>query len=298
LPLNYSNTFSEHIRQMNSRKFLFVLGLAFLVASLFTKQSVVMAQDAPVASSDRVFENPDIVPMFTEGTAAMHNFISSTLSYPADARERDEQGLVVYTFVVEKDGSLSNFNIIHRADPLLNDEALRILQAMLSWRPARHGGEIVRSETYVPMYFRLNKNAVAASGNQTAAPGTNVYAKTDLDFIENNDIYTIVDQMPRYTYGEEDLGKFIAHNMRYPIKAKQDGIEGRILCSFIVGVDGAISNIEVVDGLDPALDNEAIRVLGLMPKWIPGENGGEKVNVKCLLPIDFTIDEEPIPPFP
>ena len=84
--------------------------------------------------------------------------------------------------------------------------------------------------------------------------------------------------------------------MRYPVKAKQEGIQGRILCSFVVGEDGAISNIEVVEGLDPELDNEAIRVLGLMPRWIPGENKGIKVNVKCLLPIDFKIDEEPIPP--
>lgn len=267
----------------------------FICATLVTNQSVIMAQEVPISSSDRVFENPDIIPMYTGGTTAMHNFISSTLSYPADARERDEQGLVVYTFVVEKDGTLSNFNIIHRADPLLNDEALRILQAMPPWRPARHNGEIVRAETYVPMYFRLNKNAAASTG-QAAGPGTNVYAKTDLDIIESNEIYTIVDQMPRYTYGEEGLAKFIAHNMRYPIEAKQNGIEGRILCSFIVGADGAISNIEVVDGLDAALDKEAIRVLGIMPKWVPGENGGEKVNVKCLLPIDFTIDEDPIPP--
>ena len=280
---------------MNSRKFLFIFAAMFICATLVTNQSVIMAQEVPVSSSDRAFENPDIIPMYTGGTPAMHNFISSTLSYPADARERDEQGLVVYTFVVEKGGTLSNFNIIHRADPLLNDEALRILQAMPPWRPARHNGEIVRAETYVPMYFRLNKNAAASTG-QAAAPGTNVYAKTDLEIIESNEIYTIVDQMPRYTYGEEGLAKFIAHNMRYPIESKQQGSEGRILCSFIVGADGAISNIEVVDGLDAALDREAIRVLGIMPKWIPGENGGEKVNVKCLLPIDFTIDEDPIPP--
>lgn len=281
---------------MNSRKFLLVLAMAFLATHFVAESSKIMAQDPPISRSDRVYENPDVVPLYTGGTSAMHNFISSTLSYPADARERDKQGLVVYTFVVEKDGSLSNFNIIHRADPLLNDEALRILQAMPPWRPARHNGEIVRAETYVPMYFRLNKNA-AATGTRTAAPGTNVFAKTDLEVIENNEIYTIVDQMPRYTYGEEGLSKFIAHNMRYPVQAKQDGIEGRILCSFIVGSDGSISNIEVVDGIDPALDKEAIRVLGIMPKWVPGENGGEKVNVKCLLPIDFTIDEDPIPPF-
>ena len=108
-------------------------------------------------------------------------------------------------------------------------------------------------------------------------------------------ILTIVDQMPRYVFGEQGLAEFIAHNIRYPKEARQQGIEGRILCSFIVGSDGSISNIEVVEGLHPQLDNEAIRVLGLMPRWEPGLNDGEKVNVKCLLPIDFTIDEEPIP---
>src|SRR5690554_4863674 len=247
---------------MNSRKFLFIFAAMFICATLVTNQSVIMAQEVPYTTLFRIVENPDVIPIYVGGTPAMHNFISSTLIYPDDARERDEQGLVVYTFVVEKDGSLSNFNIIHRADPLLNDEALRILEAMPPWRPARHNGEIVRAETYVPMYFRLNKNAVARTGGRAAAPGTNVYAKTDLDFIENNVIYTIVDQMPRYTYGEEGLGKFIAHNMRYPVKAKQEGIEGRILCSFIVAADGSISNIEVVEGIDPDLDREAIRVLG------------------------------------
>ena len=87
------------------------------------------------------------------------------------------------------------------------------------------------------------------------------------------------------------VGRHRAHEA----SRRQQGIEGRILCSFIVAKDGSISNIEVVEGLYPQLDNEAIRVLGLMPRWVPGENDGEKVNVKCLLPIDFTIDEEPIP---
>lgn len=252
-----------------------------------------MAQDIPVSSSDRVYEEPDIIPMYPGGTPEMHRFIANTLQYPADARERNAQGLVVYTFVVEKDGSLSNFNILHRADPLLNEEALRILQAMPPWRPGRHNGEIVRSETYVPMYFRLNQNAMAA-GNPVQ-PERN-YSKTNTDIIQNNTIYTIVDKMPEYTYGESGLSAFISHNIRYPREARQEGIEGRILCSFIVASDGSISNIEVVEGANGALNDEAVRVLGLMPRWVPGENNGEKVHVKCLLPIDFVIDEDPIPP--
>lgn len=280
---------------MKLRKIHTVIAAFFIVC--FTSLSTIdaIAQNVPVSQSDKIVENPDIVPMFTGGTAEMHRFISNTLSYPADAAERNAQGLVVYTFVVEKDGSLSNFNIIHRADPLLNEEALRILKNMPPWRPARHNGEIVRSETYVPMYFKLNKN-VQYSTRTSSSATARAYAKTDQSILENSEIYTIVDKMPVYEYGEKELANFISYNMRYPKEALQQGIEGRILCSFIVGKDGSISNIEVVSGSNEALNNEAIRVLGLMPKWTPGENNGEKVNVKCLLPIDFTIDEQPIPP--
>lgn len=280
---------------MKLRKIHTVIATFFIVC--FTSFSTIdaIAQNVPVSQSDKIVENPDIVPMFTGGTAEMHRFISNTLSYPADAAERNAQGLVVYTFVVEKDGSLSNFNIIHRADPLLNEEALRILKNMPPWRPARHNGEIVRSETYVPMYFKLNKN-VQYSTRTSSSATARAYAKTDQSILENSEIYTIVDKMPVYEYGEKELANFISYNMRYPKEALQQGIEGRILCSFIVGKDGSISNIEVVSGSNEALNNEAIRVLGLMPKWTPGENNGEKVNVKCLLPIDFTIDEQPIPP--
>lgn len=280
---------------MSKGKYILVFVVSFLLGNFVTEKSVVSAQDAPISKSDKVIEEPEIMPMYPGGTPEMHRFISNTLKYPEDARVRNAQGLVVYTFVVEKDGSLSNFNIIHRADPLLNDEALRILQAMPAWRPGRHNGEIVRSETYVPMYFRLNQQA-AATGARVQP--TRNYSKTDPKVIENNTIYTIVDKMPQYTYGEAELSAFIAHNIRYPREARQEGIEGRILCSFIVSNEGSISNIEVVEGTNKSLNDEAVRVLGLMPKWIPGEYNGEKVHVKCLLPIDFVIDETPIPAFP
>ena len=274
------------------------LKAVFFIACLTLIYTVsATAQNSAISSSDRIYEDPDIIPIFVGGTGDMHRFIANTLSYPTEAVESNAQGLVVYTFVVEKDGSLSNFNIIHKADPLLNEEALRILMNMPAWRPARHNGEVVRSETYVPMYFKLNKNAQTQYASKTSSSATaRAYAKTDVTILDNYEILTIVDKMPEYEYGESGLSKFIAHNIRYPREALQQGIEGRILCSFIVGDDGSISNIEVVNGISQDLDDEAIRVLGLMPRWKPGENNGEKVNVKCLLPIDFTIDEDPIPP--
>ncbi len=246
----------------------------------------------PPSAKGRVYEDPDIPPLYTGGTAEMHKFIANSLQYPKEAAENNKQGLVVYTFTVETDGSLTNFELIHRADPQLNEEALRILKNMPPWRPGKYKDQIVRSKTYVPMYFKLNKNA--AAGTRRVATSAQTYGKKD-DNIKNSEIYSIVDKMPSYPYGERELAGFIAHNMRYPKEARQQGIEGRVLCSFIVAADGTISNIEIVQGLHDELDKEAVRVLSLMSKWTPGIKNGINVNVQCLLPIDFTIDEDPIP---
>lgn len=276
---------------MNSKTLLLSLSALYLITiSAFASENSQL-QPPPVYEG-KIIENPDIPPIYTGGPGEMNKFISGTLRYPSDAVERNVQGLVVYTFIVEKDGTLTNFDLIHRADSSLDKEALRILQSMPPWRPAKYKEQIVRSKSYVPMYFRLNKNAKAVARNTTNS--ANTLGKTNPE-IANSEVFSIVDKMPQYPYGDKELAGFIAHQLRYPKEARQQGVEGRILCSFIVAADGSISNIEVVQGLHSQLDKEAIRVLSLMSKWIPGENNGEKVNVKCLLPIDFTIDEEPIP---
>jgi protein TonB len=292
---------------MNIRKLINTMGVVLLTIplsvsaiqlSFFSKNpssnnSLTKQRETPPTSgTDKIVKEPDIDPMFTGGTAAMHKFITSTLNYPKEAIEKNIEGLVVYTFVVEKDGTLSNFNLIHRADPMLDAEALRILKAMPPWRPAKYKGEAVRAETYVPMYFKINKNRRTAKTNSQGSST----AKTDLDIIANEEIFSIVDQMPQYPGGEKKLTEFLSNRIIYPSQALQNGIEGRILCSFIVAKDGTVSNIEVLQSPNPELSDEAVRVLSMMPKWNPGINNGEKVNVKCVLPIDFKIDETPIPP--
>ncbi len=264
---------------------------AFLLA--LTVSASMFSETPPPVYQGKVHEEPDIPPIYTGGTAEMHKFIANSLVYPPEASEQDKQGLVVYTFTVETDGTLTDFELIHRADEHLDQEALRILKLMPPWRPGKHKDVVVRSKTYVPMYFKLNKNAGARRG-QTTTASAQTYGKKN-EAIINSEVYSIVDVMPKYPNGEKELAGFIAHNLRYPKEARQQGIEGRVLCSFIVAADGTISNIDIVQGLHSELDSEAVRVLSLMSKWTPGERKGEKVNVKCLLPIDFTIDEEPIP---
>lgn len=250
------------------------------IKDVFLNQELSADQSNPPGG--KIIEVPDIDPMYSGGSHEMSRFIANSLRYPREAAENDIQGLVVYNFVVELDGSLSNFEIMHRAHPLLDAEALRIIKSMPPWRPAVYKGKNVRSTQYVPMYFKLNKNARSSSAQ----------TRKVMPIDPNEEIFTIVDQMPEFPTGEDGLGRFISEFMKYPVRAKQDGIQGRILCAFIVRKDGAISNVEVVNGLDNELDNEALRVLSMMPKWKPGMNDNKAVSVKCILPIDFKIEEE------
>lgn len=243
--------------------------------------------------ADKIVENPDIDPMFGGGSYGMSNFIMQNMNYPQESIDRKAEGLVVWTFIVEKDGTMNNFEIIHRADSALDQEALRIIKLMPPWRPAKYNGEFVRAKTYVPMLFKLNNGKRVAARNPQ--PPVQSPIKIDSVIMGDEKIYSIVDQMPQFPGGEERLASFLTTNLEYPRQARQDGLQGRILCSFVVGKDGRISDIQVVEGVDVSLNDEAVRLLSVMPAWNPGINEGEKVRVRCVLPIDFKITEAKIP---
>jgi len=265
---------------MNIRQ-LFLTFVAILIVG-----NVAFAHaNVPASRSNRVYANPTIPSTFVGGSNEMINFIVNTLQFPQEAIDNNISGLVVYMFVVEPDGTLSNFELVHRAHPLLEKEALRILKAMPPWSPAQHNGRRVRSEAYVPMFFQYVPGAFTGGGRHD-------FSRRNLEVL-NQPIFTIVDKMPEFASGA-DIACFISRVLRYPQEALQAGIQGRVICSFIVGYDGAISNIEVISG-DEALREEAIRIISVMPRWTPGERNGQRVNVRMLLPIDFVIEATPTP---
>ena len=105
-------------------------------------------------------------------------------------------------------------------------------------------------------------------------------------------VYQVVEQMPQFPGGQAAMMKFIADSLRYPSVACENGIEGRVIVKFVVDCKGNIVNPLVVRSVDPLLDREAIRLVKLMPKWIPGRQNGKPVNVVCLVPIRFKLYEE------
>lgn len=102
-------------------------------------------------------------------------------------------------------------------------------------------------------------------------------------------IFSVVEEMPQFPGGDMELMKYLSKNIKYPVIAQENGIQGRVICTFTVNKDGKIVDIEVVRGVDPSLDKEAMRVIGTMPPWKPGKQLGKAVRVKYTLPVSFRL---------
>lgn len=128
-----------------------------------------------------------------------------------------------------------------------------------------------------------------------SAKPLNMQAESQLVTQDDKEKNTNVDdELPSFPGGDAKLREWIKKNMKYPSYAKNNGIEGQVLVVFIVEKDGSISNAEVSWGVDPSLDQEALRIVNKMPKWKPGTQNGVAMRVKYRLPITFTLKKETI----
>jgi periplasmic protein TonB len=100
----------------------------------------------------------------------------------------------------------------------------------------------------------------------------------------------VPEQMPQFPGGEEALMEFLNENLRYPAQAENMGIAGRVTVRFVVNREGVVSNVQVMRSLDPSCDKEAMRIVKIMPNWIPGRQNGRAVDVYYVLPILFKLN--------
>lgn len=106
---------------------------------------------------------------------------------------------------------------------------------------------------------------------------------------EEDVVFQVVEKMPEFPGGQQALFEYLSKNIRYPVIAQENGLQGRVICQFVVNQDGSIVDIVVVRSVDPSLDKEAERVIKSMPKWKPGEQRGKAVRVKYTLPVNFRL---------
>ena len=106
---------------------------------------------------------------------------------------------------------------------------------------------------------------------------------------EENKVFDVVEQMPSYPGGMGALMQYLSSNIKYPAIAEENGIQGRVICTFVVERDGSITDVKIAKSVDPSLDKEAMRVVSKMPKWIRGKQNGSAVRVKYTLPVTFRL---------
>ena len=106
---------------------------------------------------------------------------------------------------------------------------------------------------------------------------------------EETKVFDVVEQMPSFPGGDAELMKFLSTHIKYPVVAEENGIQGRVIATFVVERDGSISDVKVIKSVDPSLDKEATRVVSSMPHWIAGRQNGNPVRVKYTVPVTFKL---------
>jgi len=153
-------------------------------------------------------------------------------------------------------------------------------------------GLLIPKEVFAQIKSSNNENGrnlnKRTNTNDPKLPNSNIPKTQNVE----STCYLIVESIPEFPGGHEKMLLFIQQKMIYPNDALNKRIEGLVVCSFIVSSNGLISNIELLRGVYPSLNNEAIRIIKLMPKWKPSEQGGKAVPVKFTLPIRFTLPDK------
>ena len=106
---------------------------------------------------------------------------------------------------------------------------------------------------------------------------------------EESKVFDVVEQMPSFPGGQGALLEYLASHVKYPVVAQENGVQGRVVVSFVVERDGSITDVRVVRSVDPSLDREAARVVSSMPRWTPGKQNGSAVRVKYNVPVSFRL---------
>lgn len=267
-------------------------------SAIETKETTV--QQPNKETNRKIYQTVEQMPEFPEGMQALLHYIRSHLQPPPDSIRNRIQGRLIVRFVVEPDGTITNAEVIKGLHPFCDREAIRLIESMPKWIPGKHNGVAVPVYFYIPVGFTTSNYM---TGNPYLEP-ISIADRPDrvkiidfpiLDTTTGNrqttvpEIYYVVEQMPRFPGGDTAMLKYIRENLRYPQAAIEKEIQGRVIVKLVVNTDGTLSDIYVIKPLDPQCDQEAIRIIQSMPRWIPGRHNGVAVPVYYLVPVTFKI---------
>jgi TonB family protein len=215
-----------------------------------------LQQPPPEKKEEVIFVVVENMPEYPGGNGAMMKFIGDSIRYPVEAQQKGIQGRVICNFVVMKDGSISDLQIVRGVDPLLDAEALRVLKLMPDWKPGKQRGQAVNVRYTLPVVFRLsgNESKVIIDELRTNEGDLQVQASVSSNFI--------------FPGEENGLFKFVSSRIKYPVIAQENGGQGLVDASFKVDNTGTITDVKIVSGENAILNKEVLRVINEMPQWV------------------------------
>ena len=271
------------------------------------------AEATPSASGEDelIFEIVEEAPEFPGGMRALMEYLAKNIRYPAKAHEANVQGRVITQFTVGKNGAIRDAKVVRSVSPELDAEALRVINAMPNWKPGKQRGKAVACHFTVPVMFRLDEpekptlkirgkevSKILVDGKEVPIgefvenhpAGIGSFAEGDIHVTDATDqVFEVVEEAPEFPGGMQAMMEYLAKNIRYPAKAHEANVQGRVITQFTVGKDGAIRDAKVMRSVSPELDAEALRVINAMPNWKPGKQRGKAVACHFTVPVVFRL---------
>ena len=235
------------------------------------KQAKVIATDQQKSTQteEPVFGDPEL-PSFQGGDVTkFKKWVQDNLKYPPNAKEKGISGKVYVQYIINSNGEVVDVKVVRSAEPSLDAEAIRVVSSSPKWEPATDHGIKVKMQFTMPVLFANNPQKPAQTNEK--APGE-------------------VEQMPVFPGGEKAFAEFIGKEVKYPEVAKKEGTQGKVYISFLIDKEGNVVNPKIAKGVTLSLDEEALRVIKSMPKWIPGKDKGKNVDVQLTIPIAFVLN--------
>jgi TonB family protein len=213
---------------------------------------------------DTVYNFVPKMPEYSGGQKGMLTYFIKNMQYPLAAYIEGVSGTAYATFIVEKDGRITDIKIAKPIGYGCDEEAERLVRSMSGWIPGELNGEKVRVKYNIPIYFK-----------EELYPDSRIFTKTDV--------------LPKFQEGAESLKSYIDNNKVYPESAKADSISGYVSINFVIEKDGSVTNLIVLDSLGYDCDEEAIRIIANIPKWSPGYI--DSIPVRTLLNLNVHFGE-------
>ena len=233
------------------------------------------------------------------GWEDFYRYAKKSVRYPAAAQKAQLQGSTMIKFKVA-DGLVENAAIAAKLGEGCDAEVMRVIVSYPGYKDIKDGNYTLKitfmlSETNTP---KKNENIAPVKGykalNEITVMGYGGTPKVANDTNDDTKVYDFVsiDTQPTFNGGMQNFYAYLKKNVKYPIEAQKNNVQGKVFLSFIVEIDGNLADIKVERKLGSGTDEEAIRVLEASPKWTPGTYKGRAVRVKYNIPISFSMDKD------